>query len=49
MPNEFFTQYNGQKIDEKAFCEILSELAKGRTLVAYFTDRADCVTEISAE
>ena len=49
MPNEFFTQYNGQKIDENAFCEILSELAKGRTLVAYFTDRADCVTGISAE
>ena len=49
MPNEFFTQYNGQKIDEKTLCEILSELAEGRTLVAYFTDRADSVTGIDAE
>ena len=49
MPNDFFTQYNGQKIDENTLCEILSELAEGRTLVAYFTDRADCVTGIDAE
>ena len=49
MPNEFFTQYNGKKIDENTLCEILPELAKGRTLVAFFTDRADCVTGISVE
>ena len=49
MPNDVFTQFNGQKIDEKTLCEILPALAEGRTLVAYFTDRADCVTEISAE
>ena len=49
MLSEFFTQYNGQKIDENKLCEILSELAEGRTLVAYFTDRADCVTGIDAE
>ena len=49
MPNDVFTQFNGQKIDEKTLCEILPALAEGRTLVAYFTDSADCVTGIDAE
>ena len=49
MPNDFFTRFNGQKIDEERLCEILPELQRDRTLAAYFTDRADCVTAIERE
>lgn len=49
MPNEILTGFNGKKITEIELYEKLPELATGRTLVAYFTDRADCVSGISVE
>ena len=34
MPNEILNSFTGKKITESELCEILPELANGRTLVA---------------
>ena len=48
MSNEDFRKVSGKKITESELVEMLAELDIVRTLVAYFTDRADCVNSITA-